>query len=128
MARKQKNPDALAHASGFPVSADFNASTANHTRYSRTAKAARVIFQGEEGAICMTLKGRALWALRELIRVGAQGLTSIESPAPRLAAYIFKLRARGLIISTIREQHGGEYPGHHARYVLRTPVAVGGGA
>jgi hypothetical protein len=128
MAHKQKNPDALAHASGFSVSAELTASKPDHTRYSRTAKASRIIFEGANGPVRMTIKGRELWALRELIRVGAQGLTSIESPAPRLAAYIFKLRARGLIISTIREQHGGEYPGHHARYVLRTPVAVGGGA
>ena len=110
------------------VFAELTASNPDHTRYSRNAKAARIIFQGEEGAICMTIKGRELWALRELIRVGAHGLTSIERPAPRWSHYIFQLRARGLIISTIREKHGGEYPGHHGRYVLRSPVAIGGGA
>jgi hypothetical protein len=128
MSMKKVNPDALAGATGVRVFAELTASKPDHTRYSRTAKAASIMFEGADGPVRMTIKGRELWALRELIRVGVHGLTSIERPAPRWSHYIFQLRARGLIISTIREKHGGEYPGHHGRYVLRSPVAIGGGA
>lgn len=41
-----------------------------------------------------------------------------------MSDYIFKLRARGLVIQTIREGHGGSYAGHDGRYVLHDPLVV----
>ncbi len=70
------------------------------------------------------LTGRVAFALRELILAGERGLTAIERPAYRWSDYIFRLRAVGIVVETIREPHGGAYAGHHARYVLRTPLRV----
>lgn len=69
-------------------------------------------------------EGRQAWALAELISAGANGCTPITHPGPRWSAYVLKLRQAGLDIETIRERHEGAYAGHHARYVLHTPVAV----
>ncbi len=66
--------------------------------------------------------GRTRWALDRLITAGRRGITSMDNPAPRLAAYVFLLREIGLDIETITEPHAGDYPGHHARYVLRSSV------
>ena len=71
-----------------------------------------------------TAKGRSAWALNELIKAGIAGITSLENPAPRLAAYIAKLRKGGVNIETIHEAHGGAFAGRHARYVLRSPITV----
>jgi hypothetical protein len=68
--------------------------------------------------------GRLAWALAELISAGQSGITPITHPGPRWAAYCFKLRQAGLDIETVRERHEGAYAGHHARYVLRTPVVA----
>jgi hypothetical protein len=128
MSMEKVNPGTLAGVTEVRVSAELEASKTNHTPYTRSGKAALVTFEGLDGLVRMILKGRELWALRELIRVGANGVAPIERPAPRWSHYIFQLRAHGLSIETIREEHGGEYPGHHGRYVLRTPVAIGCGA
>jgi hypothetical protein len=67
--------------------------------------------------------GRDGWALAELILAGAQGCTPIDQPGPRWSHYVWKLRTvHRLEVETITEQHGGEYAGHHARYVLRQRV------
>lgn len=60
--------------------------------------------------------------LDALIEAGATGCNFYDAPAPRWAASVHKLRKRGIQIATIREPHGGEYPGHHARYVLLSRV------
>lgn len=67
--------------------------------------------------------GRDKWALDRLRAAGGRGCTPISEPAPRWSAYVFNLRALGLKIETITEPHGGDFPGHHARYVLRSTVA-----
>jgi hypothetical protein len=73
----------------------------------------------------MTLTGRDAWALRELIRAGNRGCTPIDNPAPRWSAYVHKLRHKfGVDIRTIHEGHGGQFPGNHARYILRSRVRV----
>jgi hypothetical protein len=72
----------------------------------------------------MTLKGRYAWMMRNLIEVGARGLTSIERPAPRISHYVFWLRKLGFVIETIDEAHGGSFPGSHARYRLVSPVTI----
>lgn len=72
----------------------------------------------------ITVTGRDAWALDNLIRAGEAGVTPLETPGPRWSAYVFDLKATGLDIQTLHENHGGDFPGSHARYVLRSPVEV----
>lgn len=72
-----------------------------------------------------TVMGRDAWALLELHHAGSQGCTAIEHPGPRWSAYVFNLKRRhGLDIETLHESHRGEFPGSHARYVLRSSVEI----
>jgi hypothetical protein len=75
------------------------------------------------GAV-LTVVGRDAWALDRLMSAGETGCMPITQPAPRWSHYVFKLRKAGLDVETITEPHGGAYAGHHARYVLRTPVTL----
>jgi hypothetical protein len=70
------------------------------------------------------LHGRDAWALLQLVASGSQGVTAIERVGPRWSAYVFKLRKAGIPVLTIRETHGGPFPGHHARYALAGPVFI----
>jgi hypothetical protein len=70
----------------------------------------------------LTAKGRPEWALQALIEAGARGITSMENPAPRLSGYIHLLRGMGVEIETRHEPHGGEFSGHHGRYILQSAV------
>ncbi|TDL86834.1 hypothetical protein E2L05_12805 [Meridianimarinicoccus aquatilis] len=76
---------------------------------------------GEPFRIVVT--GRVRWALDRLRIAGAAGCTPITEPAPRWSGYVFSLRDMGVAIETITEPHGGEFAGHHARYVLRCQAA-----
>jgi hypothetical protein len=77
-----------------------------------------------EGPI-FTATGRDAWALLELCRSGLQGCTTNESPGPRWSAYIFNLkRKHGLHIETLHEVHRGQFPGSHARYILRSRIEI----
>lgn len=76
------------------------------------------------GERTLALSGRAAWALSQLIDAGEVGCTPIENPGPRWSDYVFKLKKKGLVIETKDEKHGGPFAGLHARYVLRSPVAV----
>jgi hypothetical protein len=78
---------------------------------------------GEQRAL-KSFRGRAAWALDRLVTAGPNGCTPIDQPAPRWSHYVFLLRRHGVDIETLHETHGGVYAGHHARYVLRTPVEV----
>lgn len=71
-----------------------------------------------------SFRGREAWTLRHLINAGATGITTIDHPAPRWSHYVYKLRGAGLVITTTHEPHKGDFPGHHGRYILQTPVAV----
>lgn len=73
----------------------------------------------------IVVKGRDRWALEALMAARKTGVTPIRTPAPRWAAYIFNLRELGIRIDTITETHGGPFPGHHGRYVLRSAVTPG---
>lgn len=84
----------------------------------------RIQIEDTDPPVVALVKGRDLWALRELIQAGERGCTPIERVGPRWSAYVFNLRRLGLIIETIREAHGGTYAGHHARYVLRSRVRI----
>lgn len=68
--------------------------------------------------------GREAWALAELVRAGERGVTPLDTPGPRWSAYIHDLRSAGLDIETVTELHGPPFPGHHARYVLRSAVRI----
>jgi len=76
------------------------------------------------GDTIKTFQGRAAWALNNLIQAGTRGCTPIDVPGPRWSHYSYLLRRAGLNVETVTEPHGGAYAGHHARYVLRTPVEV----
>jgi hypothetical protein len=78
---------------------------------------------GIDGRI-LVLKGRVAWMVDRLIQSGERGTTSVESPAPRVSAYVFKARKAGLNIETLDEAHDGAFSGRHARYFLRSPVEV----
>ncbi|WP_439625947.1 winged helix domain-containing protein [Shinella sp.] len=84
----------------------------------RISKKFRILPDGRP----MTIVGRDCWALENLIRAGNAGCTPIDQPGPRWSHYVFKLRRFGFVIETIDEAHAGAYPGHHARYVLRSDV------
>ena len=68
------------------------------------------------------VQGRDRWALECLRAAGDDGCTPINQPAPRWSAYVWNLRQRGIEVETVHEQHGGPFPGRHARYVLRSRV------
>lgn len=72
----------------------------------------------------MTFHGREAWTLGQLVEAGSRGLRPIDRPAPRWSHYVMMLRRAGLAIETIREPHGGAFPGNHGRYVLRTSIMV----
>jgi hypothetical protein len=76
----------------------------------------------------LTATGRDAWALSQLQSAGERGVTPIEVPGPRWSAYIFNLRAMGLLIGTLHEKHSGKFPGTHGRYVLRSQIEILEGA
>jgi hypothetical protein len=81
------------------------------------------IFEGDGNIRTVTPPPRVGWALSELIAAGRAGVTSMENPAPRLAAYIHKARhVFRIAIESITETHDGPYPGKHARYRLLSRV------
>jgi hypothetical protein len=94
----------------------------------RSAKAPRAMIETPHGPEPLALEPRQEWALRLLIGAGARGVSTLEVGAPRLAAYVHKLRCAGVAIETQTEPHGGPFAGHHARYRLRSRVILDGGA
>lgn len=83
-----------------------------------------VTFRVEPDGTPLKAVGRDAWACLALVAAGARGCTPITTPGPRWSAYVHNLRRLGLVIETIHERHDGAFPGHHARYVLRSTVAV----
>ena len=84
----------------------------------------RMTATGPDGAFSVT--GQVAKALAALLSAGAAGVTALEvnSWAYRLGAYVHTLRHDyGLAIETVREPHDG---GWHGRYVLHSPVSIGG--
>ncbi|WP_343052738.1 winged helix domain-containing protein [Sneathiella aquimaris] len=73
----------------------------------------------------ITLSGRNAWALKSMIEAGKRGCSPIDTPGPRWSAYVHNLRHEYHIdIQTINESHTGQFPGRHARYVLRSNVRL----
>ena len=81
-------------------------------------------FDTPNGKKTIELKDRQGWTLFHLARAGQSGITTIERPALRLAAYVHSLRKHGLSIETEMERHDGPYQGRHARYRLAQSVSV----
>jgi hypothetical protein len=119
----QKNPGALAGATGAgkPVHA-IAEGTRKIARKSPGGTPYRVTPSAGD-PFCIVVSGRDRWALEQLRGAGARGCTPIDNPAPRWAAYVHSLREMGVEIETLHEPHEGEFPGTHARYVLRCDVA-----
>lgn len=74
----------------------------------------------------IAVPGRAGWALNELVKAGQRGCSAADFPAGlRLAHFVYLLRhEHELVIETEHEAHGGQFPGSHAVYRLRTPVRI----
>jgi hypothetical protein len=99
--------------------------TGSTLRPPSTKRGRRIAFNIYEGEDVRTIvpPGRVGWALAELIAAGRVGITSMENPAPRLAAYIHKAKhVFGVAIESITEMHDGPYPEKHARYRLLSRV------
>ncbi|WP_439109812.1 winged helix domain-containing protein [Lentibacter sp.] len=84
-----------------------------------------VTLKGGERPRYISLSGRIGQTMHALLEAKGRGITSLEHPALRLAAYVHSLRKMGFTIDTEMEQHDGPYPGIHARYRLRSAVSLG---
>lgn len=118
------NPGALAGATGAQDAKADQAGKPETNRPRRAKQGALAIIHSRDGTRRVEVKGRNLWALQALMVAGSTGITAISNPAPRLSAYIHRLRALGLDISTEHEAHGGPYSGHHAKYRLHSDVEL----
>ncbi|QOF71875.1 hypothetical protein IG197_01920 [Aminobacter sp. SR38] len=74
----------------------------------------------------IVVPGRAGWALNELVKAGESGCSAADFPAGlRLAHFVYLLRHEyELVIETEHEAHGGQFPGSHAVYRLKSPVRI----
>jgi hypothetical protein len=70
------------------------------------------------------LEGRPAWMLKELIIAGERGCTAMQYPGARLSHYIMLLRRDNIGIESVFESHGGQFPGAHCRYCLRSEVVI----
>lgn len=130
MPDRKKNPGARGGASGAgkPVQSSMKGSS-NLARQKRAVTFTVTPHGPNASPVTIAVSGRVLWALERLAEAGPMGCTPITKPSPRWAAYVHTLRGLGVPIDTIHEKHEGEFPGTHARYVLRatvTPDTEGG--
>lgn len=132
MATNNEAPAMAQHGAGRgnPFAAATDTPNLSVARNRGNVNARYHIIPSDGGAASfITVRGRVRWALDKLRLAGKTGCTPIEEVGPRWSAYVHKLREAGVIIETLREPHDGEFPGHHARYVLRscvTPYRDGG--
>jgi hypothetical protein len=122
MARKE-NPGAAGTATGAGMALNAQAVGPRNVAQTFDAGTPYRVVPNDGEAFRIVVAGRDRWALDRLRRKGPNGCTPITEPAPRWSAYVFNLRALGVPIETIHEPHEGDYPGRHARYVLRAYVA-----
>jgi len=128
MAEKREAPDAQARAPGREDR--YATAAGNPFLTSRKAKGHAggtlyTVTPSAGPAFCIAVNGRTEWALDRLCKAGAKGCTPIDEPGPRWAAYVFNLRTLGVEIETLHEAHEGDFPGTHARYLLRSTVCRG---
>lgn len=130
MKNRKKNPGARAGASG--AGKPVQSAAEGKGRITRQTRAVTfTVNQHDANAAPVTIavSGRVLWALERLLAAGCRRCNPTTEPAPRWAAYVHTLRGLGMPIETIHEEHEGDFPGTHARYVLRatvTPETEGG--
>lgn len=84
----------------------------------------KAIIETGDTPMTLTLKGRLAWTLCELLKAGERGITSLHNPAPRISHYVMTLRRKGLVIDTVWSEHGGQFPGRHGAYFLRSRVTI----
>lgn len=70
------------------------------------------------------LEGHIGWTMAQLANAGAQGVATIENPAPRWSAYVYSLRKLEIQIETEMEPNYSHYPGQYTRYRLVCGVNV----
>ena len=94
----------------------------------RWAKARFTVHNSDGTEREIFVRGRIRWALECLIEAGEKGCTPIDHPGPRWSAYKNKLKHEyGLDIPAPTEKHGGPFEGNHARYILKSRVALADG-
>lgn len=81
-----------------------------------------ITLMGGEHPRTFMLSGRIGQTMHALMKAKHTGITPLENPSMRLAAYVHSLREMGFTIDTEMEQHDGPYAGRHARYRLRSKV------
>ena len=84
----------------------------------------RVRFIGQPDRAPVVVSGRDAWAVEQLVQAGEKGCTPMDTPGPRWSGYVFNLRRAGVDVETIHEPHKGQFPGCHARYVLRSRIRL----
>ncbi len=93
MCREKLNLGALAGATeARDIAKAVRAGEVEDNRTAANRKGSPVIVEAPGGPLTLTIKGRELWALRELIRAGSRGVTPVERVGPRWSHYVFKLR------------------------------------
>ena len=114
-------------ASGRIVCKRLAAHDRENTLKKQAIHAGFMVYPAQGDPFLINVNGRIKWALERLLGSGSAGCTPLTQPAPRWSHYIHQLRGMGVEIETIHEPHGGGYPGHHGRYVLRARVVPEGG-
>jgi hypothetical protein len=123
MTDRKKNPGARGGASGAGKPVQSAAEGKHKLARQKRAVTFTVTPHGAYAApMTIAVSGRVLWALERLAEAGPRGCTPITEPAPRWAAYVHTLRGLGVPIETVHEEHEGDFPGTHARYILRATV------
>jgi len=56
----------------------------------------KVRIDSGDGPRTLALKGRTAWALSELHKAGARGVSAIDRPPPRWSNYVARLRGKGV--------------------------------
>ena len=85
-------------------------------------KTAFLIILNKGKPFVLRLKGRQAWMLEQLLEAGPAGFTSQDAPGARISGYVSQLRLKGVPIGTIRQKHGGPFPGFHGIYLLDCQV------
>ena len=126
MPDREKNPGAHGGASGAgkPVQSAAEGK-GKLARQKRAVTFTVTPHDADAAPMTIAVSGRVLWALERLAEAGPRGCTPITEPAPRWAAYVHTLRGLGVPIETVHEEHEGDFPGTHARYILRATVTPG---
>ncbi|WP_085043801.1 winged helix domain-containing protein [Ensifer aridi] len=97
------------------------------TKVSRNQRNIQVNILNDNNEPCglpVTLVGREAFTLRKLLDAGDRGISSLDHVGIRLSHYVMKLRRAGITVETVPTEHGGDYPGVHGVYKLRSQLSV----